>query len=753
MKYSVKGKGKRLLLPILSLATLLIVTAIFIYVAYMQNDTVEISHESGIYHESIELSVKTMKPATVLYTVNGEKPAEGDEDTLVYDEPLVLSLEKDASTYSFQFQCLYKDGTLSEVHKRDFILEKETDRYSTTYVVSVTGDEDALFGYEEGVFVRGRQFDEYMEENPDVDTLSTIIPANYFSDVEIPVHMAIFNQEGTPIFGQNCGLKIYGNITRAKNQKSFRLIARYDYDSVNEFSYAFLPGLVSDKTHTVIDEFQRLSFHNTGNDHGYGFVRTELIGELAKRLGFPDVLVSESATVYINGRYQGVYWLQNTFDDRYFQEKYGEYLGEMVVCEGELDWMSEEAAEDIYEQSYTVHYNDFSLWVREADMQDDANWKRVCDTIDVNNFAQYMAIEYYINNMDWPQNNVKVYRYVNDNGDYQENTVFDGKYRYLLFDTDYGMGLKFQGWFGADAQGRRLGELSEYYPLFACLLEREEFRNSFVNALLCLMNGSFSVDEVSEVLKELNEKQEKELQYMMEETTLLKNSLWESDDNSMENVRQEWQEILDFVQQRPQTVIEELNEKWDCGETRSVKFTRTDVGEIIIGGQTVGEEFDGYWLENIPMEISFETSPGVIVEGYKVNSTYMEGTTISIIPGEWTQTLVIEPVLKYSDEESIQITSYDIDGTEDYIVLENNGRSAVLLSQYYISDTEDEPYKGKLPAVTLQPGESFVIYGSKYLIEENTSEKNYLQVSFSWNVEEKVILSHKVNGIVDVKTR
>ena len=46
-----------------------------------------------------------------------------------------------------------------------------------------------------------------------------------------------------------------------------------------------------------------------------------------------------------------------------------------------------------------------------------------------------------------------------------------------------------------------------------------------------------------------------------------------------------------------------------------------------------------------------------------------------------------------------------------------------------------------------------MIYGSKYLIEENTSEKNYLQVSFSWNVEEKVILSHKVNGIVDVKTR
>lgn len=743
-----REKGKKLILPILSVTTVLLLIAIFIYVTFTQCDAIQISHESGIYHESIELSIETVRPATVYYTLDGKKPVPGAENVRIYTEPIILDATgEEAATYYFQFLCVYRDGSSSDVLKKDFILEENRERFTTTYIVSITGDEEALFGYDVGLFVRGRQYDEYMAKNPEVDTLGTIIPANYFSNEEIPVHTAIYTQQGDQVINQDCGLKIYGNITRAKNQKSFRLVARYDYDSINEFSYAFLPKLVSDKTNTVIDEFQRLSFHNAGNDNGYGFVRTQLIGELAGRAGFPDVLVAESATVYINGRYQGVYWLQNTFDDRYFQEKYGEYEGEMVVCEGELDWMSKEAAEDIYEESYSVHFNDFSLWVREANLQEENNWKRVCDTLDIHNFAQYMAIEYYVNNTDWPHNNVKIYRYVNDNGDYLEGTVFDGRYRYLLFDTDYGMGLKFLGWFGGDEQSRRLGELSEYYPLFQSLLEREEFRNSFINALLCLMNQSFSVSEVTEALEELKQKQENELQYMMEETTLLKDSLWESDDNNMDNVRQEWQEILDFASDRPITVIEELNEKWSCGGKREICVKLPEDGNILIGNQKVGQSFEGFWLENVPLEIACETLPGVSVSGYMVNSEFWQGEVIRLLPGEWTQPIVIEPVLEYCEEESLCIAAYDIDGVEDYVVLKNNGRTEITLSDYYISDTEENLFKSKLPSVILLQGEEFIVYGAQNTSEVSSGKST--QVSFSWSRDEKVILSHGAGGIVE----
>ena len=54
--------------------------------------------------------------------------------------------------------------------------------------------------------------------------------------------------------------------------------------------------LVSEKNNQVIDEYQRISFHNSGNDNGYAFVRTALIGELASQAGFPDVLHSTKSS-------------------------------------------------------------------------------------------------------------------------------------------------------------------------------------------------------------------------------------------------------------------------------------------------------------------------------------------------------------------------------------------------------------------------------------------------------------------------
>ena len=747
-----RGRRITVALSAIGIVTMLAITGILLCQAYMRRTEVSFSHESGIYHEDIELAIETTIPATILYTTNGEVPSLENGNTIQYTEPLLLTLKEDTTTYSFQFLCLYPDGTSSEVLKRDFILEECDNRFSTTYVVSITGDEEALFGYEEGIFVRGRQFDEYMAANPDVDTLGTIIPANYLSDTELPVHVAIYNQDGISILSQNCGLKIYGNITRAKNQKSFRLTARYDYDNVNEFSYEFLPKLVSDKTNTVVNQFQRLSFHNAGNDHGYGFVRTELIAELARKTGFPDVLVSESVTVYVNGKYQGVYWLQNSFDDRYFQEKYGEYDGRMVVCEGELDWMAEENAEDIYEKSYTVHYNDFSLWVRDADLQNDDNWQRVCDTMDVNNFARYMAIEYFIDNIDWPHNNVKVYRYVNDEGNYREGTVFDGKYRYLLYDTDYGMGLKFLGWFGGDATSKRLGDLSEVNSssrIFGALLEREEFKNLFVNAVLCLMNESFSLEQVTEALEEFQEKQVNELQYMMEDTTLLKNSLWESDDNDMGNVYQEWQEIKDFAEKRHLTIVPELNEKWAYGEPVDVAISLSGEGSVLIGGLDVGKEYDGYWLENFPMVISCDLPAGVAVKGFQVNSEVIEGESLILLPGEWKhmgEKITVQPVLEYSQQESLRIAAFYIDGKQDYVIVENNGQTSVSLSDYYISDSENELYKSRLAADTLEPGEQFVIYGAKYTGQQ---EDNSMQVTFSWNKEETIVLAHQTEGMLE----
>lgn len=726
-----------------------------------QKNILIISHDSGIYDESIDVNVNAFAPGVIYYTVSGSSVGvEGYGqygEPVVYEGPIELELQNDTSVHSFEFYCIFDDGTRSETYKRDYILDAGgKDRFSTTYVVSVMGEEEKLFGYEEGIFVRGRQFDEYMAENPDVNLLNTVIPANYYNDMEVPVKAVVFQQDGTEILNQNCGLKIYGNWTRAKNQKSFRLIARHIYDDFNEFSYSFLPNLISDEKGIPIDAFQRISFHNSGDDNGYAFIRTTLVGELARRSGFSDVLISESATVYVNGKYQGVYWLQNTFDDRYFKEKYGRYHGEMVVCEGTLRSMSDEEAETENEAQCVEEYNDLCTWIETADMEEEDNWRRVCGTIDIDNFARYMALEYYIGNLDWPHNNVKVYRYMGaSEEDYYEGTVFDGKYRYLLFDTDYGMGLKFQGWYGMDETEERLEALcqSEYQAvLFQKLLHREEFKRLFISAVTQLMYESFSMAEVSAVLEEYNAKRYNELRYMMEETVLLKNSIWESDDNSLENVEQEMAEILRFAENRPYTVLAELQKQWDCGREVELSILSDDSKNYFINGLKVeGPVYAGVCYENIPMEVRCDNRPGVIVMGYYVNSDFVEGESLEILPAEWMDAdghIFIEPVFKTEMVENLVISGYHIRGTEDYVILRNNGQVPLLLSDYALTDSEEKWSKGRLPGVELKPGEEYVVYGEKY---SGIRGRNSTQLSFSWSMEEEILLIHISEGVVDRK--
>lgn len=730
------------------------IAALFAYNNYILRHEIFISHDSGIYSDSFEFEVKPLVSGTVYYTTDGTEPIPGNETTFLYQEPIFVALQEDTAVYSYRFCCEFADGSLSEIFDRDFILDGREDRFTTEYIISVVGDEEELFGYEQGLFVRGRQFDEYMEKNQDVDLLNTVIPANYFSDEEVEVHASIFLSDGTQIISQNCGLKIYGNITRAKNQKSFRLIARHEYDELNEFSYAFLPKLVSEEGKTPIDAYQRLSLHNSGNDNGYAFMRTQLIGELARKAGFPDVLVSESAVVYVNGRYQGVYWLNNTFDDRYFAEKYGDYVGEFSVCEGTLGQMNEEHADTETERQHCTDYNEFCEWVQQADVQNEVDWSRICKTIDIENFAQYMAIEYYVGNIDWPHNNVKVYRYQCAEGEeYQEGTVFDGKYRYLLFDTDYGMGLMFQGFFGIGAWDRRLDELCETEEgaeLFQCLIRRDEFRNLFINEVLNLVNGSFSEESVLRTIVEYNYKRYDELKYMMEETDILKNSLWESDDNSISHVDAEMECIREFGQVRPDIVIDELQQRWG-GESVYLEIIAPAEVQLSVNGMRVENDYTGLYLENIPLDITCEPLPGISVNGYMVGEKYMEGMSITIVHGdlmESGETLIIEPAYVVEPSESLTIVSYHISGEDDYVILKNNGQKQVNLSNYAVTDSAGEYAQGHLPNVQLFPGEEYVIYGRRY---KGMQVDNSVQVSFAWSTDEEIILAHMSAGVVDVK--
>ncbi len=737
--------NKRKTSGILFAAFLVLFTIVLLwgYHKYENRYEVKISHDSGFYDESFYLTVNPGSEAVIYYTTDGTLPDLDSGDPNIYTEPIYIALEDETAVYSYRFCCVFEDGTQSEVYNRDFFVDYNgAGRFTTTYVVSITGKEEDIYGYEEGIFVRGARWDQYWEENPDA-SIWGLIDGNFWIDKEIEVHATIFDAQRNEVISQNCGLKIYGNYTRAKNQKSFRLIARNEYEGLNEFYYPFMDKLVSDKSNVVIDDFQRLSFHNSGDDNGYGFIRTELVGELARQSGFPDVFVAESAVVFVNGRYQGVYWVTNTFDDRYFQEKYGEYDGEFYVCEGTLSEVWTDSAESEDELEVYNDYNAFVNWVVESDLENTENWEAVKEKLDIENFALYMAIEYYIGNIDWPQNNVKVYAYRPAEGEeYQEGTVFDGRYRYLLFDTDYGLGLRVVEAYGYEPNHERLTSLceeEEAAELFAALMNKEEFKILYIQAVMHVMNTGFQQDNVAKELYDMNSLHYVELEYMMQNTDLLKGSLLESDDNNINNVLNEMTEIAEYGQIRPGVVIGEMQSYYGLQNLISLKVFADFEGDIVLNGYGITNDFMGNYFEDVPVKLECEPNPGIVVTGYTINGEYREGEVLEFVPNEFNAEMVNITIHWEVDEsvESLVISEYHVKGSQDYVVLENNGQTSINLENYCLTDDEKELTKGKLPQIVLEPGEVYYVYGKEYTGQR---EKNSIQVSFSWSTDEEILL-------------
>lgn len=743
-----RAKGFKRAIPAIIILLFCSIIGIAIHIFSANGETLYISHESGIYSGSFDLRVFSFRKADIYYTLNGQEPQPGAKGTYEYAGPIELGSDGETATYSFRISCVYEDGRTSEVYNRDYILDPlGTDRFTTNYVVMLTGEEEALFGDEAGIFVRGNQFYEYMEENPDTDVLNVKVPANYYEDVEVPVHTSMFLNDGTQIIEQECGVRIYGNVTRQLNQKSFRLYARYEYDDVNEFSYPFFHDIYTEGGKEPITDWQRLSFHNGGNDNGYAFIRSELMGDLARQSGFQDTMGAESVTVYINGKYQGVYWLQNTFDDRYFKEKYGDYSGEMAVCEGSLSVMNVEITETAAETECAKDYNTFIQWIATADLNDDANWQRVCDTIDVDNFAHYFALQHYGGNLDWPHNNVKVYRYAcTDDGEYIDGTVFDGRYRWLLFDTDYCFGLIFLDFFGHDVAVTRMNEFltgNENATLFRALSQRKEFRDLYSAKLVYLMNTVFTRDNVSNTMYELNVTRYDELNYMVTQTDILKDGIWEAwgvGMGTMPETEQEWANILSFVEERPQYILWELQTEWGYQDAVTLRVSAPEEGSVVINNMSAGKDYSGSWMKDTPAVIGCNLPKGMIVEGYMVNGEFTEGETIVISADEMKeagQELTVVPVITKYDMESLTVASYSTGDSQDYIVLQNDGTVSLNLNDYALADGEESLSGSSLPSVRLEPGEKFYVYGAKYT---GNMEQNSTQVAFSWNDEEQIYL-------------
>ncbi|WP_054847006.1 CotH kinase family protein [Acetivibrio straminisolvens] len=617
------------------------------------------SHQAGFYTEEFELELSANQENTkIYYTLDGSDPKPGESGTFEYSgkikiksragEPNVLSMINTGDYYwnpplGEVFKCtvvkaaaVRTDGQASRTVTRSYFVDSDMmTRYSLP-VISIVTDKANLFDKDTGIYLNSNKSG---------------------ADWERPAHIEFFENNGTPGFSHYCGIRLHGGGSKGFAQKSLRIYADRGYDYKEKISYDIFPGLKDKVTGKSITDFKRLILRNSGNDWSNSMFRDALMHKLVSHLNL-DTQAYRPSVVFINGEYWGIHNIRERYDNIYFASHYNldkdnvvllevTYLGTIVANEG--------TDEDV--QAYTNEIIDF---LKSNDITQKDNYEYIKTKMDVDNFIDYNVANIYFANNDWPQNNVTMWKYKTKDGLYHPEAPYgqDGRWRWIIKDTDFGFGGPFMG--SSGVSHNTLNHASENTQnewavfLFKKLLENSEFRNAFINRMADYLNTCFDPELVTNTIDEMKD--------AIASSIPEHNARWQaiSDwDGEIELMRT-------FAKRRPDYVTEHIISKFrrfGVTGTYSVKLeTDSSMGFIRINsidlksttrGVNNPEAWTGKYFKGVPLTIKAIPKEGYVFERWE--GTDEASDTLVLTP---TKDISLKAVFKKASSTECKISGY-----------------------------------------------------------------------------------------------
>lgn len=321
----------------------------------------------------------------------------------------------------------YKQGAIaSPVKTHSFFIDSlARNRYANMAVISLAIDENLLFDYYKGFYVPGFIYEDIKLYDP------SLIPnggtdANHHqrgADWEYPMNIEIFEETNTEAFiNQIAGSRIHGAWTRARPRKSLRLYARGMYGA-SEFKGSVFPN-------QEYSSYKRLILRNGGNNEHLLHFRDVAMQKILHSMNF-DTQDTRAAISFINGEFWGFLNIRERYDKHYLKRVYD-------IDENDIDLLTDNQE---VKMGDAVHYNQMLDYLSANDMSVPYHYNQIKKQIDIENFADYQIANIFIRNTDWPEKNIDYWR--KRTNFYISHAPYghDGRWRWLLYDTDHGFGL------------------------------------------------------------------------------------------------------------------------------------------------------------------------------------------------------------------------------------------------------------------------------------------------------------------------
>ncbi len=482
---------KRWLVLALSFGFLIIASTSFLWFHSIANPPMpQCSADGGFYKEAFFLELHTLPGNTIYYTMDGSTPT---RDSKIYDGQIWLqdrsseeniyhsakNVVEDWANFSVDLTPVAKGtviraiavnrwGFESDVLTQTYFVEIEPPQNG--YVLSLVFEPEDVFG-DDGIYVTGKEYDQwYLAETR---SGNKPIP-NFEKRIEVPAIIELMDADGD-VMNQKIGIRIQGASSRQNQYKHLNLFAREEYSGSNVFD----KKLFGVNTHSVM-------------------LKTSGIDAMAYDL-VSDRAVSAQKSKLVDVYFNGDYWYTTYMLERYDKQYYEEYYGAKDVVE------VEDSKDLELNKDSVPTYLDFRKWVEHSDCSTEVFWQQLQSRMDVQSYIDYVAINYYLGNIDVAEwRNYRMWRgtVADDNDTYR-----DTRWKWSIYDIDS------LSWASYKFDGQDVATVNTFattgtHPssplaksvLCTNLLKNAEFRKQFALSLMDIVNNNFAVERVEKIL-------------------------------------------------------------------------------------------------------------------------------------------------------------------------------------------------------------------------------------------------------------
>ena len=442
-----------------------------------------------------------------------------------------------------------------------------------------------------------------------------------------PINFEYFDNAGTEsALNQLCETRVAGGQSREHALKTLVVYANKRFGT-KRLEYEFFP-----EQKPGITEFKSLMLRNAGNDFGGLYMRDAIIQRVMGQNADLDWQAWQPTVVFINGEYKGMLNIRERSNDDNIFSNYKNNKGkglediDMVEISQENSQMVEELKVGTWD-----NYNAFKAFFHESGH----SMAEYASLMDCNEFINIMAMNLYYGNLDFPGNNLVVWRPIAD----------DGKWRWIAKDTDFGLGL-----YGRPADyntiewinnpnydsGNAWANTSEATMLFRNLMADPDFSREFIDRCAIYMGDFLNESGTREIWDPMADLVKPEL---IQHRNHYKDP-WNWWSQPEQDIQNEINNARNWLSQRTNNFYTHLKNYYNLGTLTNMTVNKDlseadakDIPFYFNGVKLTKGVFDGKFFQNRSVTLEGTAENGKKVVGWTVTKTVSGNTTTTQVDG------------------------------------------------------------------------------------------------------------------------